>query len=55
METILRQFNLEISTRHHALNDAQMTAELWITGLELAMERGVATLGELYHFLSQVR
>lgn len=49
----LDYYNIPILTRHHALEDSKMTAELWVAIIYQLKERGVITLGDLYSFLSK--
>jgi len=48
LDTLLADFGIEITRRHHALEDAVMTAHLWIKLVREAFRRGVPTLGDLY-------
>lgn len=49
----LAVYGIPITLRHHALEDAKMTAYLWTALVDRLWERGVHTLGDLYVFLSQ--
>lgn len=49
----LRVYKIPILQRHHALEDAKMTSSLWQAMIGQLRERGVITLGDLYHFLSK--
>ncbi|RRJ64809.1 3'-5' exonuclease [Paenibacillus oralis] len=44
---------IPITQRHHALEDAKMTAQLWTVLIGRLKDRGVITLGDLYTFLSK--
>ncbi|AWB44165.1 DNA polymerase III subunit epsilon [Paenibacillus sp. CAA11] len=46
-------YGIPVANRHHALEDAKMTAFLWLALVDRLRERGVHTLGDLYIFLSQ--
>ncbi|ANS73847.1 DNA polymerase III subunit epsilon [Paenibacillus yonginensis] len=48
----LHWYGIPITRRHHALEDAKMTAFLWTALIDQLRERGVYTLGDLYVFLS---
>lgn len=52
MEDVLAFMKIEVSCRHHALYDAQMTAILWVKLIKELNRRGIKTLGELYHYLA---
>lgn len=55
LDELLKYRNIPIQGRHHALCDAVMTANLWVSYLEEIQRRGCAeTLGDLYVFLSGV-
>ncbi|UOQ42574.1 3'-5' exonuclease [Halobacillus salinarum] len=54
LDPLLRQFKIEKKERHHALNDAIMTAELFYNLLQLTLEREVSTLGSLNKKLNQL-
>ncbi len=53
LDTLLDIYEIEVSSRHHALEDAQMTAKLWSKLIPQVMERDVETLGDLYTQLSK--
>ncbi len=46
-------YNVPISSRHHALEDAKMTAELWIRNVEKVQQLGFQTLQEVYTELAK--
>lgn len=48
-------FNIPIQTRHHAKEDALMTAKLWRENIYLAKEAGFDTLRDVYTFLAKGR
>ncbi|OPA81134.1 DNA polymerase III subunit epsilon [Paenibacillus selenitireducens] len=52
LDELLRMNDVPITTRHHALEDAKMTAELWAIYIRRMRERQVTTLGDLYAYLS---
>ncbi|MFC5405704.1 exonuclease domain-containing protein [Cohnella soli] len=53
LDEVLERFGVEVTTRHHALHDARMTAQLYFRFLEQISNRQVNTLGELYAYLSR--
>lgn len=53
LDSLLGDYGIEVSGRHHALGDARMTAQLWRCLLHETMNRGVHTLGDLYDYLSR--
>ncbi|MBP1154777.1 MULTISPECIES: exonuclease domain-containing protein [unclassified Paenibacillus] len=55
LDTLLDLYGVEVTQRHHALEDAMMTAKLW-SKLMLEVEaRDIQTLGDLYTQLSHLR
>lgn len=46
-------YGIPVTQRHHALEDAKMTAGLWAALIGRLKERGVITLGDLYTYLSK--
>jgi DNA polymerase-3 subunit epsilon len=54
LDELLLVHGIPIQGRHHALEDAKMTAQLWVAYLREISERGqVDTLGDLYAYLSR--
>ncbi|AIQ46434.1 DNA polymerase III subunit epsilon [Paenibacillus sp. FSL R7-0273] len=54
LDELLAVHEIPIQGRHHALEDAKMTARLWVAYLrEIASKRQVDTLGDLYAYLSR--
>lgn len=54
LDELLAVHGIPINGRHHALEDAKMTAQLWVSYLREISERGqVETLGDLYAYLSR--
>ncbi|MFD0714045.1 exonuclease domain-containing protein [Paenibacillus sp. GCM10027626] len=53
LDELLAAHKIEISIRHHALEDARMTAGLWQHYLGTIIARNLVTLGDLYTFLSK--
>jgi DNA polymerase III subunit epsilon len=45
---------IEVKDRHHALADAKMTAKLWSLYIEMAVQLGYETLGDVYWKFSQM-
>lgn len=52
LDELLQLNDVPITTRHHALEDARMTAQLWARYIQRMRERQVTTLGDLYAYLS---
>lgn len=52
LDTLLAEFGIPVTQRHHALEDALMTAQLWAKFMEEIKARQIATLGDLYANLS---
>lgn len=52
LDAMLDMYGIPVGRRHHALEDAIMTARLWSRLLHDIQERGIFTLGELYSRLS---
>lgn len=46
-------FDIPILTRHHALEDAKMTAQLWIKNIQKVKELGFHTLQDVYTELAK--
>ncbi len=46
-------FDIPLSTRHHALEDAKMTAQLWIKNVQKVQQLGFHTLQEVYAELAK--
>ncbi|MFD1776297.1 exonuclease domain-containing protein [Paenibacillus rhizophilus] len=54
LDELLAVHGIPIHGRHNALEDAKMTARLWVAYLrEIAQHKKVETLGELYAYLSR--
>lgn len=53
LDELLMDRDIPILGRHHALEDAKMTAKLWQTYLRDISLRRVETLGDLYVYLSK--
>jgi DNA polymerase-3 subunit epsilon len=54
LDALLDTFQIEITQRHHALEDSLMTAKLWSKFLDEMALREVVTLGDLYSHLSHM-
>lgn len=52
LDTLLHKYEVPVTTRHHALEDAVMTGQLWGRMIDDIEAREVRTLGELYEKLS---
>lgn len=54
LDELLAVHGIPVKGRHHALEDAKMTAHLWVAYLrEIANRQQVETLGDLYAYLSR--
>jgi DNA polymerase-3 subunit epsilon len=53
LDELLESHGIEITQRHHALEDALMTAKLWACFMQIIAEKQVITLGDLYAYLSR--
>ena len=53
LDTLLELYDVPITRRHHALEDSLMTARLWVKMVDAITDRQVATLGDLYMYLSR--
>lgn len=52
LDALLELYEVEVTVRHHALDDSIMTAKLWSKMLLEIRERDVVNLGDLYAQLS---
>lgn len=52
LDTLLELYDVEVTVRHHALEDSLMTAKLWAKMIPEIGERDVNNLGDLYAQLS---
>ncbi|MBP1989250.1 exonuclease domain-containing protein [Paenibacillus eucommiae] len=52
LDSLLDAMDIEVTLRHHALEDSLMTARLWSRFMEEIKARNVDTLGDLYSLLS---
>lgn len=53
LDVLIKKFNIQDRTRHHALNDAIMTAEIFERLLTLCYQQEVHTIRGLHEFLLQ--
>lgn len=53
LDLLLEKYDIPITTRHHALEDSIMTAQLWCKFVAIMEERQVLTMGDLYAHLSR--
>ncbi|WP_240419038.1 exonuclease domain-containing protein [Paenibacillus periandrae] len=51
LDTLLQYYGIDISLRHHALEDALMTAKLWSSYMNEIRSRDIHSLGDLYTHL----
>lgn len=54
LDYLLDVYEIELTTRHHALHDAMMTAKLLSKFMSEIEARGITTLGDLYTQLSHL-
>ena len=52
LDTLLDVYGVDVTLRHHALEDARMTAQLWSRFMPEIQSRDIHTLGDLYAHLS---
>ncbi|UOR12358.1 3'-5' exonuclease [Halobacillus amylolyticus] len=55
LDPLLKHFHIEKRERHHALNDAMMTSELFFKLLEHSIQNGIQTYGELKSVLNDTK
>lgn len=55
LDTLLGDYRIPVTTRHHALEDSSMTAGLWACLLREMLQKNVTNLGDLYSHLSLYR
>jgi DNA polymerase III subunit epsilon len=55
LEEACGQCGIEVINRHHALEDAKLTAHIWSHYLELAQSMGYKNLREVYEYLAKIR
>lgn len=53
LDDLLELGGIPVTQRHHALEDALMTAKLWLHYLRRILDRNVVTLEDLYAYLSK--
>lgn len=53
LDDLLESYGVPKGIRHHALEDALMTAKLWVRMLDRILQRNIITLGDLYAYLSR--
>jgi DNA polymerase-3 subunit epsilon len=53
LDGLLESYGIDNTGRHHALQDAKMTAKLYFALLKMIRSRQVSTLGDLYAYLSR--
>lgn len=54
LDFLLEDYQIPLTTRHHALEDALMTAHLWREMLDRLGRKEIVTLGDLYARLSGI-
>lgn len=55
LDEVCLQCGIEVTNRHHALEDAKMTAKVWSYYLEQALSMGYKNLREVYEHLAKLR
>ena len=55
LEDCCTYYDITVTKRHHALNDALMTAELWSKNIEKILSQGFETLSDVYSHLAKNR
>lgn len=53
LDSVIHHYDIPVSTRHHALEDAKATGELWIRFVEQTLAKRVTTLRDMYMYLSR--
>lgn len=53
LDSLLEEYQIPVTARHHALEDSRMTARLWVSCLGQIKQRNIHTVGDLYSYLSQ--
>lgn len=53
LDELLDSYGIEVTERHHALEDSFMTAQLWQRFMAKILARNITTLGDLYAYLSK--
>lgn len=55
LEDACEQCGIEVINRHHALEDAKLTANIWSHYLALAQSKGYKNLREVYEYLAKIK
>ncbi|WP_419954196.1 exonuclease domain-containing protein [Neobacillus niacini] len=55
LEDACEQCGIEVINRHHALEDAKLTAKIWSHYLTLAQSKGYKNLREVYEYLAKIK
>lgn len=55
LEETCSHCGIEVANRHHALEDAKMTAQIWSIIVQSALDKGVENLREVYEYLAKLR
>lgn len=53
LEEACKSYKIPIQNRHHALGDAKLTAQLWLSLVEQLHQKGITTLEQLYSQYAQ--
>ncbi|MEH7076743.1 exonuclease domain-containing protein [Neobacillus drentensis] len=54
LEEVCTKCGIAIENRHHALGDAMLTAQIWSSYLQLALQNGYSNLREVYEHLAKL-
>jgi DNA polymerase III subunit epsilon len=55
LEETCYRCGIEVTNRHHALEDAKMTAAIWSLIVQSALDKGIVSLREIYEYLAKQR
>jgi DNA polymerase-3 subunit epsilon len=53
LDSLLKAYEIPVTTRHHALQDSLMTAHLWVRFMQDIAQKQIMTMGDLYSYLSK--
>lgn len=53
LDSVIHHYDIPVANRHHALDDAKATGELWIRFVEQTLAKRVTTLRDMYMYLSR--
>lgn len=55
LEDCCKSCGVEVKNRHHALEDAIMTAKLWSLYIKKAKDMGLETMRDLYEYMAKIK